>query len=108
LMDKIDQYSDTKISVSGEVEEVDQNAFILEGGGLFNDEVVVLFGKNMNADQKLLISEDKDVLVEGQIKKGRVADAATDLGYQFDSEVLRKLHRAENYIVADRIVKKAE
>jgi hypothetical protein len=42
LLDNVAEYDGRRVQVSGEVEKIiDTRSFILEGGGIFNDEIIV-------------------------------------------------------------------
>src|SRR5690606_3131310 len=47
LMDKVDEVKNRQVKVTGEVKEKKNRSFVLESGGVVNDEILVFLGKNL-------------------------------------------------------------
>lgn len=105
LLDKRATMNNKRVSVSGEVEEVlDQRTFILESGGLFNDEVVVFLDKGVTADDiQRLIKEDKEIIVNGTFKALSVVEIERDYDWDFKPEIEAELNKAGSYILGSEL-----
>lgn len=99
LLDIVSRYNGQKVRVSGEVEEIiDQQAFVLESGGLFNDEMVVLMPKG-----QLQVEEDYEVAVTGTVRTVGLIDIEREYGWDLDPHVKLELEHWEAFLIADRI-----
>ena len=99
LLDNVARYNNQKVKVSGEVEEViDRQAFILESGGLFNDEIVVLIPKN-----NMRVEEDSEVTVTGTVRAVGLVEIEREYGWDLDPQIKIELENVEAYLIADRI-----
>ena len=108
LMDKVENLNGQKVAVSGEVDDIAGTTFVLEGGGIINDEIVVVLGKGMEDAQKGLVADDSEIQIEGTIHQGRLVDASGELGVNFDSDLRDRLNKVQQYLVAEKITRKAE
>ncbi|EDZ65450.1 hypothetical protein NOC27_2130 [Nitrosococcus oceani AFC27] len=99
LLDNVVRYDGKKVSVSGEVEEViDEKAFILESGGLFEDEMVVL-----KPAGNLMVKEDYEVTVTGTVRAVALVDIEREYGWDLDPQIKIELENIEAFLIADSI-----
>lgn len=105
LLDQKAKLDNKSVSVSGEIEEVlDERTFILESGGLFDDEVVVFMDKNVQADElNRLIKEDKELIVNGTFKRATVAEIEREHDWKFSSDSKKKLKKSQAYILGSQL-----
>jgi hypothetical protein len=104
LLDNIDRYVDTRVSVSGEIEEhIDSQSFVLESGGLFNDEIVVVVPQGAEGLDLMQLREDSDVVVTGTLRTVSRLEIEREYGWDLDPEIEVELEDVEVYLVADRI-----
>lgn len=108
LMDNVEAYTGQLISVAGEVEKVDSHSFVLESGGIIDDEVIVLFDKDISEREKRLVKDGAKLIVEGKVKQGNVLQTEKDTGHFFDSSLHSKLRRVKSYIIASRVAQQVE
>jgi hypothetical protein len=101
LLDNIARYDDKKVQVSGKVEEIDGHAFILESGGVFNDEIVVVIPKEK--EKELSVKEESNVTVTGTVRTVGVVEIEREYGLDLDPEIEIELERVEAFLIADRI-----
>lgn len=102
LLDDVARYNGQKVQVSGEVEKIiDPKAFVLESGGLFNDEIVVL-----QPQGKLNVKDDSEVTVTGTVRTVGLVDVEREYGWDLDPQIRIELERVEAFLIADRIESK--
>ncbi|ADJ29392.1 conserved hypothetical protein [Nitrosococcus watsonii C-113] len=99
LLDNIERYDGQKVTVSGEVEErIDKKAFILESGGLFNDEIVVVMPKgNLN------VQEDDEVTVTGTVRAVKFVDVEREYDWVLDEEIRTEIEDVDAFLIADHV-----
>lgn len=98
LLDNVAYYADKKVQVSGEVEEIDGRVFILESGGVFNDEIVVVL-----SEASMRVMEDSDVTVSGTVRTISFVEVEREYGLDLDPEIEVELENKEAFLIADRI-----
>lgn len=104
LNDNLPRYKDKKVTVSGEVQKlVDSKTMVLESGGIFDDEVVVLMGPQMKEETLSKFSEDKEVKVTGTLKMLTPAQAEKQYGWTPPARVTERVKNQRAFIVADQI-----
>ncbi|QBQ56435.1 hypothetical protein E3U44_03555 [Nitrosococcus wardiae] len=108
LLDDVLRYDGKKVRVSGEVEElIDQHSFILESGGLFNDEMVVLIPEgNMKAHAR--VTEDSKVTVTGTVRAVGLVEVEREYGWDLDPHLKVELENVEAFLISDNIEQKEE
>jgi hypothetical protein len=103
LNDDLNKYSGQRVQVSGEVEDkIDARSIVLESGGTFNDEIVVVAGPNLKGDLASL-QEDTDVTVTGTIVLKPVADVRRDYRWDVTPDMLAEFRDVKAFLVADEI-----
>ncbi|HYO58395.1 hypothetical protein [Archangium sp.] len=109
LNDNIAQYSGRQVSVAGEIEEwLDSRSFVLESGGLFNDEIAVVVPPNAKGLDLQRLHEDADVVVSGTVRSVPVIELERELGWDFDPELEVELEGTKNFLVVDRITRQRD
>jgi hypothetical protein len=109
LMDKVEMYDNKTVTVPGEVDHlIDPKSFVLESGGLLNDEIVVVMSKSLSDAQKQMAVDDANVIVTGKIRRVSAADLRKELGWEFDAKLDKQFGRAKQFLIADEIQRKAE
>lgn len=98
LLDNVAYYADKKVQVPGEVEEINGRAFILESGGVFNDEIVVVM-----PETGMRVTEDVDVTVSGTVRTIGLVEVEREYGLDLDPEIEVELENREAFLIADRI-----
>lgn len=98
LLDNVAYYNGKKVQVSGEVEEIDGRAFILESGGVFNDEIVVVI-----SGASMRVMEDEDVTVSGTVRTISFVEVEREYGLDLDPGIEVELENREAFLIADRI-----
>lgn len=106
LNDNIRAHTGKKVTVVGEIEEfLDSRSFILESGGLFNDEITVVFPRDVKGLPVLYLREDTDVVVTGTVRALRVLDVKRELSWDLDPEIEIELERVTHFLVADKVTR---
>lgn len=104
LLDDIARYDGQKVKVPGEVEEkIDERAFILESGGIFNDEIVV-----MMPEGRLMVTEDSEVVVTGTVRAIGFVEIEREYGWDLDPQIKVELEDVEAFIIAESIEQKED
>lgn len=99
LLKNLEHLDGQKVTVSGEVEErIDQTSFILESGGIFNDEIVVVMPKG-----KLNIQEDDEVTVTGTVRSAKFVDIESEYNWALDEETKSEIEGEDAFLIADHV-----
>lgn len=102
LLDNVARYDGKKIRVSGEVEEIDERAFILESGGIFNDEIVVVIPeRGVTVTER--ITEEEHATVTGMVHTISLVEVEREYGWDMHPEIEVELERVEAFLIAERI-----
>lgn len=106
LNDKIAQHAGKQVSVAGEIEEwLDARTFVLESGGLFNDEIAVIVPPNAKGMDVQRLREDTDIVVSGTVRSVPIIELERELGWDLDPQLEVELEGTKNFLVADRITR---
>jgi hypothetical protein len=109
LMDRVEQLDNQTVTVAGEVDKlIDPQSFILESGGIINDEIVVVMDKKLMDAQKAMATDDANLIVTGTVRRIPVAQLRKELGWNFDSKWDEKFGRVKNFLIASEIQRKAD
>ncbi len=104
LNDNISRYAGKKVTVAGEIEDkLDARSFVIESGGIFDDEIVVLTPPGSKGLRPLQLNEDADIVVTGTVRSYPVMELERELGWDLDPELEVELEGTRNYLVADNI-----
>jgi hypothetical protein len=100
LLNNIARYDGQKIQVSGKVDKkIDNHSFILESGGLFNNEIVVIVPKN-----NMTVTEgNSPVTVTGTLRTADIFEIETYYNQKLNPELSIEKDEIEAYIVADNV-----
>jgi hypothetical protein len=109
LMDRVEQLDNQTVTVAGEVDKlIDPQSFILESGGIINDEIVVVMDKKLMDAQKAMATDDANLIVTGTVRRIPVAQLRKELGWNFDSKWDEKFGRVKSFLIASEIQRKAD
>ncbi|AEI67179.1 hypothetical protein [Corallococcus macrosporus] len=104
LNDNPAKYAGRTVSVAGEIKDkIDWRSFVLESGGIFDDEIVVLVPGDSQGLTPLRLSEDANVVVTGTVRSLPLVEVERQLGWDLDPELEVELEGTRDYLVADRI-----
>lgn len=106
----ISNYDNKKVKVTGEIKDkLDKRSFVLEGGGIMNDEIVVVVDpkvqgqKTANVDK---LKENAKIEVTGTVKAVPVASVREELSWDLDPKIEVELEGVTGVLVAETIAKK--
>jgi hypothetical protein len=102
LNDQILQFNNKRVTVKGDLETKGTKSFILESGGLINDEIVVIGDKNIQNKLKQY-GDDAQVRVTGTVRNISVVDVEKQYGWDLDPEVEVELEKVKSFLVADEV-----
>lgn len=109
LNDTIAQQTGKKVTVAGEIEEwLDARSFVLESGGLFNDEIAVIVPPDVKGLDTQRLNEDADIVVSGTVRAMRVVDVERELGWDLQPELEVELEGVKHFLVAERITRQRD
>lgn len=109
LNQNIDQYAGRQVSVAGEIEEkLGPRSFILESGGIFNDEIVVVLPTNVQGLKPQQLRDDADIVVTGTVRQMTVVEVERELGWDLNPEIEAEFEGTRSYLVADRIARQRD
>ena len=104
LRGQIENYRGKRVTVSGEVKRIlSPRAFVLESGGLINDDLVGVMPKAVDSTQSALVRDDANLVVTGKLHRGTATEVQTDLGWEWEAPLRDRLTRVNDYLVVDRI-----
>ncbi len=103
LNDDLSKYANKKIKVSGEVKDkIDSKSMVIESGGIFNDEIVVIAGPNLKGSIASY-KEDADLKITGTLKAANLVDVRREYSWDLDPQVEAELQQTTAFLVADEI-----
>ena len=103
LRDRLPEIGSRTVNVAGEVDDkLDGRSFVLESGGLFDDEIVVIVPPEV-AKAAGSIEEDEDLVVTGTVRRVRVIDIEREYDWDLDPELAVELEDTDHYLIASRI-----
>lgn len=101
ILDNVSLYNGKKITVTGEIQDrPDARSFVLESGGLLNDEIVVIDAKRKTA---VKLDEDSQVSVSGTVRAAPIVDLRRELSWDLDPQIETELEGAQAFIIAEQI-----
>jgi len=100
------QYSDKTVKVSGEVnKKIDKNSFVLESGGLINNEIVVLMSPEAKKKADM-VKEDEDLTVTGTLRNVGISEIRKELSWDLDPQLEMEFEGIRSYLVATDVAAK--
>jgi len=100
----IAKYAGKQVSVSGEIDDkVGPRSFILESGGVFDDEIIVILPTNVQGLKPEQLREDANIVVTGTVRPMTVVEVERELNWDLTPEVEVEFEGIQNYLVADKI-----
>ena len=107
LLDDYEDFIGKKVSVPGEVEyRIDSRTFVLESGGLINDEIVVFLPKGFADDQSTMIVDDADLTVKGTIITYNVVEVEREMDWDWTPEIEAELENVVVVLKAEEIMQR--
>lgn len=104
INDDLKAFSNKKVKVVGEVKDlIDAKAFVLESGGIFNDEIVVVGDLGLKPRPISDLKEDQKIEVTGILRTTTIVDLKKELSWDLDPQMEAELEGVKGFIVADRI-----
>lgn len=104
LNDEPTRYVGQRVSVAGELQEwLDARAFVLESGGIFDDEMTVIVPKDAKGMSPRELPEDADIVVTGTVRSTTLVEIERELGWDLDPELEIEFDGTRTYLVAERI-----
>lgn len=106
LRDNEEKYVNSEIRVTGEVADILEasRSFVLEGGGIFDDQITVIGTSKTNPVMK--VKNNDKLEVTGKLVKLTVIDIERDYGIIFDPEIKAELEDVKYYLMASKITSK--
>lgn len=106
LLDKNQHLDGYRVTVQGKMKsKIDTNSFVFEGGGLVNDEVVVIVpkkGKNLPLHN---ISDKSKIRVTGHVRTAPLSEIKREYQWAPEARFERKLSSVKAFIIADDVKK---
>lgn len=104
LNDEINKYTGKKVRVAGEIKDkVDSRSFVIESGGIFDDEILVVMPPKMKQNLAQF-KDDQRVRVTGTVRQASVVDIRREYSWDLDPQIEAELEGSRAYLVADEIV----
>lgn len=104
LNDSIAQYAGQRVSVAGEIEDkLGPRSFVLESGGIFNDEIVTIIPQDARGLQAQRLNEDDKLVITGTVRSIPVVELEREYGWDLNPELEAELEGVQYYLVADSI-----
>ena len=105
LNDEIKAHANTKVTVEGEVKDkLDSRSFVLESGGIFDDEILVVMGPNLKNLKTGNLKGDKTFKVTGKVETRPIIEVRRELSWDLDPQVEAEVEGITAFIVADQVV----
>lgn len=102
--DNPQRFAGKTISVAGEVEDwVSARSFVLESGGVFDDEMTVIVPAGAKGIAPEFLSEDANIVVTGRVVTAPLLDIQRDYGWDLYPEYETEYVGNRTYMVADRL-----
>lgn len=101
LNSNLDLYKNKMVTVHGEIDDkINDRAFLLESGGLINDELVVVASDKLDPSQLQAIKEDSEVQVKGTVKVMSLNDAKKEFRWTLSKDEEKELKDVKTFLVA--------
>lgn len=101
---RAERYAGQKVAVAGEIQDrVGGASFVLESGGIVNDEILVAVRKDAQGLEPSELAEDTDVVVTGTLRRVPVIEIERELGWDLEPELEIELEETKSVLVAERI-----
>jgi hypothetical protein len=109
LNDDVARYVGQRVSVAGEIQEwLDPRSFVLESGGILDDEIAVVVPRDAKGIDPSTLAEDADVVVSGTVRQATLVDIERELGWDLRPELEIEFDGTRTYLVADRITRQQD
>ncbi len=103
LNDDINKYSGQRVEVQGEIEDkIDGRSVVIESGGVFNDEIVVIAGPNFKGDMGAM-KEDTLVKVTGTVVAKPYSEVRSQYNWTLNDDMQTEFGDVRAFLVADDV-----
>jgi hypothetical protein len=104
LRDKMVMFHDQQVSVTGEVKDkLDARSFVLESGGILDDEIIVITSPKTRGLRLADLREDAEVVVTGTVRNVPLVEIQQETGWELGSDLEHEIQGARNFLIVDRI-----
>lgn len=104
LNDDLNKYSGKVVRVSGKIEDrIDSTSVVLESGGIFNDEIIVINGPNLKGTNVNSLKENAKVVVTGTVVMKPLADFRREYNWTLTPQLDGEFTDTRAFLVADEI-----
>lgn len=108
LNDNLQRYSGKQVQVVGEAREpIGTAAFVLESGGLFDDEIAVIVPKNLKGFS-MPPEDDQKLMVTGTLRSLQIVDIEREYDLDLTPELEVELGPRRFYLVASAIERRPD
>jgi hypothetical protein len=106
LNDRIDTLIGNRVTVAGEIhKKLDAQSFVLESGGIFDDEITVIVPRDAKGISMRSFAEDSDVVVTGTVRTAPLVEIERELGWDLDPQYEIEFEGNRNFLVAEKITR---
>ena len=100
-----EKFENTTVEVKGQLDEKKgEHAFVLDGPGIWNDELVVITRKSLkDISSDLKEGKGVEVKVKGEVKRVSLAEISEEYDIDFSSETKKDLSKKNLFLLADDI-----
>jgi hypothetical protein len=81
---------------------------VLESGGIFNDEILVIVPNNARGLKAQQLRDDANIAVTGTVRSMTVVEVERELGWDLNPELEVELEGTRNFLVAEQITRQRE
>lgn len=104
LNDDLPRYRGKRVVVTGEVEDkVDSKSMVIESGGIFNDELLVVAGPMLKESDLARFQENHEVKVSGTVRMMTAEQAKKEYGWNPTASAAERIKGRKAFLVADQI-----
>lgn len=104
IMDDLNKYSGKVVRVTGEIEDkIDSRSAVLESGGIFNDEIIIISGPNLKGSSIDSLKEDTNVTVTGTVVMKPITDIRREYDWNLDTGIEPEFSDVKAYLIAEEI-----
>lgn len=102
---QIQRFNQQTVAVAGELKDrLSGRVFVIESGGIFNDEITVVVPKGAKGLDPASLQDDADVVVTGKVQRAQVVEVHRDADWwDLDPEIEAELTGERTYLIADSI-----
>lgn len=104
LNDNLSRYRNQSVKVAGEVQDkLGPRAFVIESGGVFDDEITVIVPKNATGLRADAVGDDASVVVTGKVRTADRYEIEREFGWDLTPELEVEFEGRKNFLIADSV-----